>query len=109
VDSLKKLPKAVRDVLVRPGGAMADRGEAFNATDVIMTPAASRRFIRGGRIGAVWFVWYEQGGIAYSKNIVLIGADKAGALHVIATQQRGHSAALCADTERMIDGEPAAR
>jgi hypothetical protein len=50
---------------------MAPKGGAFNSTDVIVGGAPSRRFIRAGHDGNEWFVWYERGGVAYSKNIAL--------------------------------------
>ncbi len=72
VDSLKALPAAVRAAV----GPMADRGEDFNPTDVIIKPAPGRRFIRAGETGGRWFVWYEQGGIAYWKQILILDGGK---------------------------------
>jgi hypothetical protein len=50
---------------------MAPRGGAYSSTDVIVGDAPSRRFIRAGHEGTEWFVWYEHGGVAASKNIAL--------------------------------------
>lgn len=71
--SLAKLPMAIRKFLRAHIGEIADRGEAFNSTDVIVRDLPSRRFIRAGYWNRQWFfVWYEQGGIGYSKNILLL-------------------------------------
>ena len=66
LNSLKKLPDSVKAYVSGAIGRMADRDEAFNSTDVIEKPAPATRFIRAGRIGEYWFLWYERGGIAYS-------------------------------------------
>jgi hypothetical protein len=93
------LPPDVRKFVRDNFGAMADRGEDFNATDVIMKPAPSRRFIRAGKSRGHWFLWYEQGGIAYWKGIVLFDGAR------IAMQSRTNwSDDLCAETDRLLDG-----
>ena len=82
---------------------MADRGEPFNATDVVDKPAPFSRFIRGGAAGGYWFVWYEHGGIAYWRQIVIFARDPSGRLHV--TYDRPATAEdLCAQTERLLGG-----
>ncbi len=101
VDSLKGLPAPVRAALLKLAGAMADRGEPFNATDVVLHPAPFSRFIRGGKAGGHWYVWYEHGGIAYWHQIVIFAADP------YATPMfNGQStlADLCAMTDSLLDG-----
>jgi hypothetical protein len=82
---------------------MADRGEFFNAGDVVERPAPFDRFIRGGEIGEKWFVWYEHGGIAYWKQILIFGSDPSGTLHVIAEAHGTGQVGLCAQTDRLLD------
>ncbi len=60
------------------GEFMAPRGGFFNATDVIMKPAPGRRFIRAGHSGNRWFLWYEHGGITYSKTIAVLDLSSPG-------------------------------
>jgi hypothetical protein len=105
VDSLKALPPAVAKALHVKVGDMAERGGAFNATDVIMDPnAAGRRFIRAAHAGAKWVVWYEQGGVAYFKAIVVFEADGNGALFASAEYQGNWNDNMCADTDKILDG-----
>jgi hypothetical protein len=102
VESLKQLPASIRTLLRGQIGVMADRGEPFNATDVISQPAPANRFIRGGQVGARWFVWYEHGGIAYWKQILIFGSDPSGTPHVIARAiGRGD---LCRQTDGLVAG-----
>jgi hypothetical protein len=51
---------------------MAERDQYFNATDVMLKNAPMHRFIRAGREDDRWFVWFERGGIAYNRNIVVL-------------------------------------
>jgi hypothetical protein len=101
VDSLKALPAPVRAALKQLTGAMADRGEFFNAGDFVTKPGPFKRFIRGGFGGGHWFVWYEQGGIAYWHQVVVFGGDlKAPPLF----NGRSTMADLCAMTDSVLDG-----
>ncbi len=107
-DSLKRLPPALARAVRGKIGAMADRGEFFNATDAIVRPGPSRRFIRAGHAGAKWFAWYEQGGLAYFKSIVVFVADAHGALEVTGEYQGAFDENMCADTDRILDRRPLA-
>jgi hypothetical protein len=103
-DSLKQLPPILATALRAKIGPMADRGEFFNATDVIIKPGPGRRFIRAGQSGGAWFAWYEQGGIAYFQSIVLFtGRD---ALEVAREYQGAWNDNLCAETDRLLSGRP---
>ena len=104
VDSLKQLPGPIRQALHLRVGEMADRGEFYNNGDIVTKPAPFDRFIRGGEIGERWFVWYEHGGIAYWKQILLFGSDPSGTPHVIAEAHGTGSESLCAQTDRLLDG-----
>ena len=101
VDSLKQVPAAILAELFKTSGAMADRGEPFNATDVVERPAPFARFIRGGGAGGYWFVWYEHGGIAYWHQIAIFALDPNGRAHVIANQTATQQD-LCAETDRLL-------
>ena len=82
--SFPALPKPVSGAILSKTHEMADRGAAFNATDVIVKPAPAHRFIRAGHAGDTWFVWYEHGGIAYSKNIVVLNAPAGAPVKFVA-------------------------
>lgn len=103
IESVDSFPNPVRAFLRAKLGEMAKRGAYFNATDVITQPAPSRRFIRAGRSGDIWFLWYEHGGIAYNRNIVLLAwrrADAAPRLVTIAS----YAGNPCSQTDAFLDG-----
>jgi hypothetical protein len=102
VASLAKMPAPIRKFIAEHIGPMADRGEFFNATDDIIKPGPANRFIRGGEIGERWFLWYEHGGIAYYRNVVLFGSDPSGTPRVIAEEQGLWSDNLCALTDALL-------
>lgn len=101
VDSLKKLPPAVMAALTMSAGAMADRGEFFNAGDVVTKPAPFNRFIRAGSLGRYWFVWYEHGGIAYWHQIVIFVLDREGKVRIL-NNRRATKSNLCAETDDLL-------
>jgi hypothetical protein len=103
--SLKMLPAAIRGAL----GATADRGAFFQRTDIVRRPGPFKRFIRGGRSGATWFVWYEQGGRTYGKHVALFRTDAAGVWHIADDRRIDATADLCAETGRLLDGVKPAR
>ena len=72
IDSLRALPEWLKRYVHKQFDPIADRGEFFNSTDVIMRDGPGRRFVRAGHAGNFWFVWYEQGGIAYFKTVLLL-------------------------------------
>lgn len=71
VGAFKRLPASIANFVLGKTGEMAERGQYFNATDVILKSAPMHRFIRAGHEGTRWFVWFEHGGIAYNKNIAV--------------------------------------
>ena len=83
-------------------GPIADRGEYFNAGDVVVKPAPFNRFIRGGTIGDYAFLWYEHGGIAYWKQIVILKAGKGGAPRVVAEAHGGGAEGMCSQTDVLV-------
>lgn len=106
-NSLKKLPAPLRAYITDKIGEMADRGEFFNAGDAVSRPGPFNRFIRGGTIRdndgtAHWFLWYEHGGFAYWRQILLFKRDQAtGGAHLNAEEHGGRD--LCADTDMLLD------
>lgn len=72
--SFLQMPPEVRKLLA----PMADPGQPFNKTDVVDRNLPSRRLIRAGHRGADWFVWYEQGGVAYSWQAVVVRIAPGG-------------------------------
>jgi hypothetical protein len=102
VDSLKKLPLPVRATLKKIVGAMADRGEFFNAGDVVSKPAPFNRFMRGGKTGGHWFVWYEHGGFAYWHAVAIFTSEDPP-LNAV-TNVRSTGPDLCALTDKLLEG-----
>jgi hypothetical protein len=98
-DTLKTLPAPFRAQVDHNISGMADRGGAFNATDVIMRPGFARRFIRAGETNGRRFIWYEQGGIAYWKQIVLF--ERSGKK---IESRAGWNNDLCHETDKLLDG-----
>jgi hypothetical protein len=101
--SLAKLPTPIKGFLRAQVGEMADRGEAFNSTDVIVRDVPSRRFIRAGHLNPQWwFVWYEQGGIAYFKNILLVDWPGAKATAKVVARKSYFHENPCALTKGLL-------
>jgi hypothetical protein len=103
VISLKQLPAPIRAALKKVAGAMADRGEFFNSSDVMQKPGPFNRFIRGGESGGRWYVWYEHGGFAYWHQVVVFEADGSR----VVSNVHSNDANLCAMTDLLIYGNQA--
>jgi hypothetical protein len=102
VNSIHAVDRAVLDELERRfDEPMADIGEPFQATDVILgdSPPPSRRFVLGGVLtrSNVWLLCYEHGGIGYHYHITMFKVE-AGAASVLTGEQwipkRGTEVAL---------------
>ena len=87
---------------------MAPRGGAFNSTDVVKGDAPSRRFIRAGHDGNEWFVWYEHGGEAYSKNIALFHVRLGHNVPIVRAFISYAQQDPCALTDDLLDSKPSA-
>jgi hypothetical protein len=78
--SLSALPVSIRQALRAdaPGlDGIADRGQRFNAADVVVGSAPRRRLITAGHDGNLWLVVLETGGIAYNVTAVQFsGAER---------------------------------
>src|SRR5262249_40631741 len=57
--------------------AIANPGQPFNATDVVVDPWPMQRMIFAGKSSDAVFVYYEQGGRGYSLAVVGFSPDKA--------------------------------
>ena len=77
---------------------IAPLGQRFNPTDVL-DGLPTRRFIRAGRAGDKWFLWYEHGGLGYAKILVVYSLDGRPAPSVVA-----HDAYLNENPCDLIDG-----
>ncbi len=73
IDRVQSLPKAVGIAFTEAAGirsTMANPGQRFEASDVILTPGTpGKRLILGGVYGDRCFVHHEQGGIAHSYDL----------------------------------------
>jgi hypothetical protein len=103
IDSLRRYPPNIRAYLKKQFEPMADRGQFYNNTDVVTRPAPFARFIRGGKAGAYWFLWYEHGGIAYWKKVEVFGVGHGGRVASVANAMV-NSGNLCAATDHLLDG-----
>ena len=84
VRHVAEIPTAVMDAAGRargPGGEepaleLADPGERFQSTDVIVTPALpGRRLIAAYASPAYWILQYEAGGIAHTFHVAVFRFD----------------------------------
>ena len=72
VRSTKDLPPAIVALCAGDHGKMADPGQNWQATDVIMEPnLPGKRLIWGAIGGDYYVVHYERGGIAHSFHILV--------------------------------------
>lgn len=87
VDDLTKVDPEVLALFHSKVGAadIANRGEAFNSTDVVTANRPMRRFAFAGSAPSIWFILYEHGGIAYHHN--LVGFSKNGHWQIAAAVQ----------------------
>jgi hypothetical protein len=75
--ALADLPAVIQSGLGvgRPGlDGVAERGQPFNATDVVDEDLPLRRFLAAGREGDTWLVALERGGRGYSVEVFLYSA-----------------------------------
>jgi hypothetical protein len=69
-----------------------------------MKPAPFRRFIRAGHSGDKWFIWYEHGGIAYNRNIVVLAWKPGDALPNLVAHESYSSENPCHQTDAILEG-----
>jgi hypothetical protein len=88
VDDLKEVDPAVLEFFHSkvPPADIANRGEPFNSTDVVVKNRPGRRFVLPGGAPGLWFILYEHGGIAYHHDLVVF--SKSGHCKVAAVAQR---------------------
>jgi hypothetical protein len=58
--------------------------------------------MRGGRLGNRWFIWYEHGGFAYNRNIVLYDFSDQSVPRLLAKLVVFYD--LCAQTNELLSG-----
>jgi hypothetical protein len=99
---LSTLPSALGDRLRRDAGPMVNPGEAFDATDVIMTSIAWRLIFAWNR-GRIWIVATEHGGIAYNDPVFAYRVDgtSASLLETRAAIPR----TVCATATKMLSSQ----
>ncbi|HUJ47956.1 MAG TPA: hypothetical protein VLV55_12555 [Rhizomicrobium sp.] len=104
VESLRALPAPIQEFVLSKTGAMSHRGAFFNTTDAVAQEAPFHRFIRAGRSGRLWFVWFEQGGIVYNKQLAIFSLDDDAKaqlkFHVDYFEQNP-----CKVTDSLLDGD----
>jgi hypothetical protein len=90
VETLSGVDPAVATQLrSKVAGPIADRGEPFQATDVITDDRPQRRFVLAGRsddAGTFWVVCYEHGGIGYHYHVALFQSQAAETRILVAGQ-----------------------
>lgn len=75
VGRLVELPQPVLGIIIaglRYDPRIADAGEQWEATDVIMTNAPCRRFVAAAHVGEAWAMLYEHGGRGYHQHLVIV-------------------------------------
>lgn len=90
VEFFRELPPAVRhEIERRSSEPIADVGEPFRATDVVVDNRPCRRFVFAGHARApsdLWVVCYEHGGRGYHYHVALFELIN-GSVHVIKAGQ----------------------
>jgi hypothetical protein len=77
-DDLRKVDPEVLELFYSrvPKREIANRGERFNKTDVVMGDALPfRRFVLAGYSSTMWFILYEVEGIGYHHHLVIFSKD----------------------------------
>jgi hypothetical protein len=79
VSTLTGLPPAIRSRLGREPGfdRIADRGECFEETDVVVRNCPRSRFLVAGRDRDTWLVVLEQGGRGHHVEALLFSSSDA--------------------------------
>jgi hypothetical protein len=99
IEELAGLPEAVRDAL----GLIADKGQPFNGSDVLVFGQPSRRFVSATQTGTLYFVWYLQGGFFLSTRVVVYRLE-AGAAEATVVRRELASRA-CELVDELLDGK----
>jgi hypothetical protein len=78
------LKQAFSKISREPSFSMANPGEKFQVTDVVLDRALPwRRLVFAGVQGDKWFVHYERGGRAHSYYVVAFKSDSHGDAHFV--------------------------
>jgi hypothetical protein len=83
--------------------AMANPGEAFQVTDVVLYRRLPwRRLVFAGVQGDLWFLHYEHGGLAHSYYVVALKADSHGGARFVWGCGVGESAKTLEQLRTMV-------
>ena len=85
---------------------IAPRDGDWQATDVIMPGPTlpGRRFIQGGRVGDIWYVWYQTGGIAVMYHAAVFELPPAAERPRLRAHTAGRLDDLCPFTTAQLTG-----
>jgi hypothetical protein len=102
--SLDGLSKTVQSDLAARLGKLADRGQPYQSSDVlVLNGGPTRRFIRALHSEDKLFVWYEQGGIAVRAHVLVYGNAASSAAPRFESNFVTFN--LCAATDAYLDGK----
>ena len=79
--TIEEIPQPIRTTLfslIKYDARLANPTERFNPTDYVDSRFPRRRLIAAGGTASSWFVYYEHGGRAYTRRVVVFTV-KAGA------------------------------
>jgi hypothetical protein len=80
VHSTNDLPPAIVALCTGDNGGLADPGQKWNATDVIMDPTLPGKRLIGAAVGGEYYVvHYERGGIAHTFHVLVATLTKNNA------------------------------
>lgn len=75
--------QAFSKIARQPSFDMANPGQKFQATDVVLRKLPWRRLVFAGVQDDRWFVHYERGGIAHSYHVIALKVDPHGDAHFV--------------------------
>lgn len=109
--SLDQLPPVVQAAIPPEVRTMAGAGQDFDSGDVGPHTLPTRRFMRAGRSGSLWFLWYEHGGLGLHEHALgfEIGVSGIGREQApIAMLVHNFTGDPCRATDAMLDRVAAA-
>ncbi|HLJ88365.1 MAG TPA: hypothetical protein VKZ53_16210 [Candidatus Angelobacter sp.] len=109
VTSTQALPEPIQQafaVITRePRFLLADPGQRYQVTDVILDPGLPfRRLVFAGVSGGKWFLHYEQGGIGHSYKVVVLSLQSEGQVEFLWGGLGFDQAKNLEDLRRLIAG-----
>ncbi len=88
MDSTEKMPPALKQAFAAITGqqqfALANPGQKYQVTDVILEPGLPRRrLVFGGEGAKSWFIYYEHGGIGRGYAVVVFRKEPTGGVEFL--------------------------